>query len=106
MNDDLWVETTGAYHSGYYLPIMEASTYVLLGLMLVRNMHIAGIVYAGIVTNLLFSVGLKSFVIGRGVMQRQALSTSIVKLSNLIAVGALFCLLIIVLRLLPFVHLV
>ena len=106
MNDDLWVETTGAFHSGYYLPIMEATTYVLLGLVFVQKLHISGILYAGIATNLLFSVGLKSFVIGRGVMHRQALSTSVVKISNLIAVGAAFCLLIMALRLLPFIHLI
>jgi O-antigen/teichoic acid export membrane protein len=104
MNDDLWIDTTGAYHKGYYLPILEACTYVFLGLVLVRHMQISGILYAGIATNLIFSVLFKSFVIGGGVMDREVMSTSIVKILNLTGIGVAFYLVVSILRLLPFLH--
>jgi O-antigen/teichoic acid export membrane protein len=100
MNDDLWIDTTGAYQKAFYLPILEASTYVVLGLFLVRHLHMAGILYAGIVTNLLFSVVFKSFVIGGGVMKREVVSTSLVKVSSVIGIGVVFYLLVTTLHLL------
>ena len=65
INDDLWVDTTGIYHLGYYLPMAEACTYVTLGLLCVHRYHMAGILYGGIATNLIFSVLFKSFVLAR-----------------------------------------
>jgi hypothetical protein len=58
--------------------------------MLVRHFHIVGILYAGIATNLLFSVVLKSFVLGGGVMEQKVLYTLGVKLINLTAITLIF----------------
>lgn len=91
MNDDVWIDTTGAYSTGYLLPIFEACTYVGLGLMLVRHYQMTGVLYAGILTNVLFSVAFKSFVLGRGVMEREVRSTVITKLINLAGVAAVLC---------------
>jgi O-antigen/teichoic acid export membrane protein len=102
INDDLWIDTTGFYHKGYYLPILEAITYVALGLFLVRHFEIPGILYAGIVTNLLFSVTFKAFIIGGGVMDRKIPSTFVVKLVNLTGIGLAFYLFVSLIRLLPF----
>ncbi len=104
MNDDLWIDTTGSYQVGFYLPILESFTYVLLGLFWVRHFSISGILYAGILTNLIFSVGLKSLVIGRGVMHRQVRSTSASKVLTLSGVAALFYLLTVAVRWLPFLR--
>ena len=105
MNDDLWIDTTGSYKVGFYLPILESFTYVGLGLLLVRHFSISGILYAGMVTNLIFSVGLKSLVIGRGVMKHEVRSTYLVKLLNLGEVAALFYLFTSSIRWLPSIHL-
>jgi O-antigen/teichoic acid export membrane protein len=104
MNDDLWIDSTGAFEKGFYLPILEACTYVVLGLFFVRHLQMAGILYAGIATNLLFSVGCKAVVIGRGVMDRQFLSTAAVKVASVVGVSLTFYLLIRGARLLPFLH--
>lgn len=105
MNDDLWIDTTGSYKVGYYLPILESLTYVGVGLLLVRHLSIAGILYAGIFTNLVFSVGLKSLVIGRGVMHHHVKSTSLLKLITLTGVMAVFCLITAAVHWLPLLHL-
>jgi O-antigen/teichoic acid export membrane protein len=81
-NDDLWIDTTGTYRTGFYLPILEALTYVLLGLLLVRYKQMTGILYAGVIVNLLFSVVLKSFVIGNGVLDRRVFPTMMIKAVN------------------------
>ena len=90
MNDDIWIDTTGTYSTGFYLPILEACTYVLLGLLFVHRYHMAGVLYAGIATNLLFSVVFKAFVIGRGVMANQLRSTLAAKLVNMMGAAAMF----------------
>ena len=90
MNDDLWIDTTGTYHKGYLLPLFEAASYVTLGLLLVRDLHMSGILYAGIITNAVFSVIFKSVVIGSGVMRNQVVSIVWIKLLNLALIGAIF----------------
>jgi hypothetical protein len=90
INDDLWIDTTGTYDKGYLLPIFEAFSYVTLGLLLVHRFHMVGILYAGIITNLLYSVIFKSVVIGTGVMRNQTIATVGVKVLNLILMGGSF----------------
>ncbi len=90
MNDDIWIDTTGAYRTGYYLPILEALTYVGLGLLLVHDFRMPGILLAGIAVNLLFSVACKSVVLGTGVMRREVLSTSWSKALSLGGMAAVF----------------
>ena len=89
MNDDLWIDTTGAYSTGYLLPIAEACTYVVLGLVLVHTFQMKGVLYAGIFTNVLFSVAFKSFVLGRGVMEREVRSTILIKVVSLVGVATI-----------------
>ncbi len=90
MNDDIWIDTTGAYSKGFYLPILEACTYVFLGLLLVHDLKMPGILYAGIATNLLFSVVFKTFILGEGVMQKEVLSTSLSKVYSLLGTAGCF----------------
>ncbi len=90
INDDIWIDTTGTYSTGYYLPILEACTYVVLGLFFVHQYSIAGVLYAGIATNLIFSVVFKSFVIGRGVMAHELRSTFVTKAVTVVGAGGLY----------------
>jgi O-antigen/teichoic acid export membrane protein len=88
-NDDIWIDSSGTYSIAYYLPICESLFYVALGLLLVRYYQIDGIIFAGIATNLIFSVGLKCFIIGRGVLKRSTLSIFAIKVfavSSMIAI--------------------
>lgn len=104
MNDDLWIDTTGAYSTGYLLPILEACTYVATGLLLVHRFQMLGVLYAGIITNVLFSVVFKSFVLGRGVMDREVRSTALVKIANLTGVAAVVSACILLFRFVQGVH--
>ena len=89
-NDDIWIDTTGAYSTGFYLPLLESCSYIAFGLLLVHRFQMSGVLYANIATNLLFSVLLKSFVLGKGVMEREVQSTMAVKLFNLAGVAGAF----------------
>ena len=100
MNDDIWIDTTGAYDKGYYLPILEAATYVVLGLSLVHGHGVAGILYAGIATNILFSIFFKALVLGRGVMSQQMASTMTSKALGLLGMAGGFAAMMFVVRLL------
>ncbi len=90
MNDDIWIDTTGAYSTGYYLPLLEAITYIGLGLIFVHRYQMSGILYTGIVTNVIFSVFFKSFVIGRGVMGRRVLAIAATKMLSLALATTIF----------------
>jgi O-antigen/teichoic acid export membrane protein len=104
MNDDLWIDTTGVYEKGYYLPILEAFTYITLGLFLVRHFQMVGVLYAGILGNLLYSVFLKSFVIGRGMMQRELISTLAIKCLSLTGMVLVLYLAVLASRATPFLR--
>lgn len=67
--DDIWVNASGAFEVGYTFPLYESALYIALGVALVRELGIAGILLAGIATNLVFSVGLRLYVLSRGVFQ-------------------------------------
>ncbi len=98
MNDDIWIDTTGAYSTGYYLPILEAFTYVGLGLVFVHRYQMTGVLYAGIATNILFSVIFKSVVIGKGVMDRRVVSAVTTKVLSLMSAAAVFVLMILLIH--------
>lgn len=66
--DDLWINAAGAFEIGFSFPAMESLLYIVLGAVLVRRSGAIGIVAAGIATNLVFSVGLRLFVVARGVL--------------------------------------
>ncbi len=65
--DDIWVSASGAFEVGYTFPLYESALYIALGIALVHALGIAGILLAGISTNLVFSVGLRLYILSRGV---------------------------------------
>ena len=69
--DDTFITATGIFHVGFWLPILESSSYVVLGIVLARRLGIEGIVTAGILTNLVFAVVAKSVVVARGIFDRE-----------------------------------
>lgn len=87
-NDDLWIDSSGAYSIAFWLPVCEAVFYVVSGLVLVRFFQTNGIILAGIATNLIFSVALKCCVVARGVLKRSTMSVLAVKAAAVAAMIA------------------
>jgi hypothetical protein len=85
VNDDLWIDTTGTYNIAYYLPMIEACSYIITGWVLVRHFGLPGLVFAALITNLVFSVGCKAFVIGRGIVKHSSLRIYGLKIANVVA---------------------
>jgi len=63
--DDTFVSAKGMFHIGFSLPILQPVCYVTLGICLVRQFGVNGILVAGIVTNLLSSVLAKTIVLAK-----------------------------------------
>jgi hypothetical protein len=68
--DDTYITARGAFDVAYYLPVLEGPTYIALGVVLSRRMGMEGVIWAGLVTNLLFAVLAKTAVIARGVLMQ------------------------------------
>lgn len=66
--DDTYVTATGAFDVGFYLPVLEGPIYIGLGIMLSRRIGMDGVIWAGIVTNLIFAVVAKTAVVAYGVL--------------------------------------
>lgn len=66
--DDTYVTASGAFEVGYYLPILEGPMYIGLGVVLSRRIGMDGVIWAGIVTNVLFAVAAKTAVVAYGVL--------------------------------------
>jgi O-antigen/teichoic acid export membrane protein len=80
--DDTFITATGTFHVAFYLPIVESSTYALLGILLAKRYGIDGIVSAGIATNLLFAVIGKSLVVASGIFGGAKLRMMMTKLAT------------------------
>lgn len=87
--DDTFITATGTFHVAYYLPILESSTYAVLGIVLARRFGIEGIVTAGILTNLSFAVIGKSVVVARGVFGGAVMRMFFTKASTLVMAAVL-----------------
>lgn len=83
--DDAYVTATGAFHVGFYLPVMEGPLYIALGVILSRRIGMNGVLWAGIITNLIFVVIAKTVVVAYGV-----LSEPVARLVGLRAWNAIF----------------
>lgn len=66
--DDTYVTASGAFDVGFYLPVLEGPIYIGLGVMLSRRIGMDGVIWAGIVTNLIFAVTAKTAVVAYGVL--------------------------------------
>lgn len=94
--DDTFITATGIFHVAFYLPIAESCTYAVLGVVLARKFGIAGIVNAGIVTNIGFAVLGKSIVVAQGIFHgkvaRMAFTkSSAILIATVLAVPTLMC---------------
>ena len=67
--DDIWINVRGAFQFGYTFPLFESAGYIVMGILLVRSLGIAGVLLAGIATNLVFSFGLRLIVLARAALQ-------------------------------------
>jgi len=61
--DDVFIVVKGAFHIGWWIPVVEVPVYVIGGAVLSRRMGIPGILAASIATNVLISILLKGTVL-------------------------------------------
>ena len=66
--DDVWVNARGAFETGFTFPLYESALYITLGVVLARRFGVDGILIAGITTNLIFSVGMRLYVLAKAVL--------------------------------------
>ncbi|HEY3928442.1 MAG TPA: hypothetical protein VGL89_08715 [Candidatus Koribacter sp.] len=83
--DDTLITATGTFHVGFWLPLLESTSYALLGIVLARRFGIEGIVTAGICTNLVFAVVAKSEVVARGIFEGSTRRLARTKFTTLLA---------------------
>jgi O-antigen/teichoic acid export membrane protein len=57
--DDVFIMAKGAFHIGWWIPVVEVPIYVVSGVLLSRRMGFTGILLASIATNVLVSIVLK-----------------------------------------------
>jgi hypothetical protein len=61
--DDVFIVVKGAFHIGWWIPVVEVPVYVISGAVLSRRIGIPGILAASIATNVLISILLKGTVL-------------------------------------------
>lgn len=63
LTDDVTIIAKGAFRTGFWIPILEAPLYIVLGVVLSRRYGFVGILLASILTNCAVSVITKGFVL-------------------------------------------
>ena len=61
--DDVFIVVKGAFHIGWWIPVVEVPVYVISGAVLSRRLGISGILAASIATNAFVSILLKGLVL-------------------------------------------
>jgi hypothetical protein len=86
--DETFIVSRGAFEPGFWIPMIEAPSYVLMGVFLSRRYGIAGILMASITSNLLVPTLLRGWVTARSIFETTPLQWFGQRLHN-IALGAL-----------------
>jgi len=86
--DETFIVSRGAFEPGFWIPMIEAPSYVLMGVFLSRRYGIAGILVASIVSNLIVPTLLRGWVTARRIFETTPLQWFSQRLRN-IALGAL-----------------
>jgi hypothetical protein len=82
--DDTFITARGAFEPGFWLPLIEAPTYVLMGVVLSRRYGIAGILVASIASNLLIPVLLRGLATARRIYEMAPLRWFTTRIRNVV----------------------
>jgi hypothetical protein len=87
--DDTFITARGAFEPGFWLPLIEAPSYVLMGVLLSRRYGIAGILVASIASNLLVPTLLRGLITARRIYEMAPLRWFGTRFRNVVFGGLL-----------------
>jgi O-antigen/teichoic acid export membrane protein len=87
--DDTYITATGSFQVGFYLPVLEGPFYIAVGVFLSRRLGMDGVLWAGILTNVLFVVIAKSVVVAHAVFSGSVARIFAIRFKNIIEAAVL-----------------